>query len=311
MKRFNIFLVCILVLGLIGGVLPVSAASQNFYPEDLFGSADLCGQYFHNAAEAGTVYEEIDGEYVMTMPIHTGLNYLYSKEAIPYDSFTVSFDFYIIISPNSHFHEMDFLFGMSGGAKPFHQATLTSESGSLNLRHYTLETDWYQYEEDALFCDVYDTESWQTFSAEITAEDVSIYLNGEYLGTLTDTAGCVGANGYIGLRAGSAGGWKVKNLKVVEGVGSLEPEVTTEPTEEPTEVPTEEPSIQVTEEPTQAPTTEVTETATDENTVAPTQAQKPVAQKDGGFPWWIAVVVAVIVVAACVTIWLIIKKKNK
>lgn len=312
MRKLSILLACVLVFGLLLSTVPVSAATENYFPEDLFSSADVCGQYFTNVTEPGTIFEEVDGEYVMTMPLHAGLNYLYTKEAIPYDSFTVSFDFYIIISPNSHFHEMDFLFGMTGGPKPFHQVTLTSESGSLNMRHYKLEEEWYQYEEDALFYDVYDEEYWQTFTVEITPEEVSIYLNDEYLATLTDTAGCVGANGYIGLRAGSAGGWKIKNLQLVEGVDGG---AAAEPTEEPTEAP----EVNTTEDPTQEPVPEVSATpvADDESTPGEDEPQAnaptstPAAEETSDFPWLIVgIVAAVVVLGGVVVLLLVLKKKN-
>ncbi len=302
MKKLYVLLVSILVLGMICGTLPISAASAPCYPEDLFSSAAVCGQYFHNAEEPGTTYEQVDGEYVMTMPLHAAFNYLYSKEAVSFDTFTVTFDFYLIISPDSHFHEMSFLFGMSGEAKPFHQVSLVSQGGSLYLRHYTLTEAWYEYEEDGIFYDVYEEEYWMTFKAEITPEDVTIYVDDYEIATLSDSDGCVGTNGYIGLRAGSAGGWKVKNLNVVEGVQT---EVDATPTEEPTEVPTQAPTAE--------PTAETTETASltpsTEVTIVPTQ--NPAQPKGGNFPWWIAGVIAVMLVVAGVAIWLIIKKKNK
>ncbi len=299
MRKSCILLACILALGLICGSMPVSAASDNVFSEDLFSSAEVCGEYFANAEGAGTVYEEVDGEDIMTIPAHTGLNYLYTKSPIPYDTFTVTFDFYIIISPDSHFHEMDFLFGMTGGPKPFHQATLTSESGSLYLRHYTLVEEWYEYKEDTLFYDVYDEESWQTFTAEITPEEVSVYLNGEYLATLTDTEGCVGENGYIGIRGGSAGGWKIKNLKVTQGVSGGD---VSEPTEEPSSKPTAspEPNVEATKSSTQVPS--------EETTHDPEQNDEP--KKDGGFPWLIVGIVAAVIVVGGGIIFLIVKKKK-
>ena len=172
------------------------------------------------------------------------------------------------------------------------------------VKHYTLEEEWAEFKEDETFVELYEEEFWMTFTAEITPDEVTIYIDDLEVITLSNSEGCVGENGYIGIRAGSSGGWKIKNLQVTEGVGGAE---TSEPTEEPTETPTEAP----TEEPTQEPIAETTETATAENTAAPVPTQKPVAQKDGGFPWWIAGLVAVVVVAAGVVIWLILKKKNK
>lgn len=310
MKRFNIFLACILVLGLIGGVLPVSAASENLYPENLFSSAEVCGQYFHNAAEVGTVYEEVDGEYVMTMPIHRGLNYLYSKEAVPYDSFTVTFDYYLIIDPNSHFQEMDFLFGMSGEAKPFHQASVVCTGGSLMVKHYTLEEEWAEFKEDETFFELYEEEFWMTFTAEITPDEVTIYVDDFEVATLSNSEGCVGANGYIGIRAGSSGGWKIKNLKVTEGVGGEE---TSEPTEEPTQTPTQEPTVDITEEPVPDATNtpELNETPTIEVDSHPAPSLNPTPEETAGFPWLIVgIVVAVVVIGGGIALLLVFKKKK-
>ena len=287
--------VLILILGFIYCAMPVAAASGDVFPEDLLSSAEICGQYFTHADEPGTVYEEIDGEYIMTIPQHKALNFLYTKEAIPYESFTVSFDFYLNITPDSHFHEMDFLFGMTGGAKPFHQASIVANQESLFLKHYTYTGEWTQYKEDEYFYNIYDTEYWQTFMAEVTPEGVTIYLNDEELGTLTDTENCTGASGYIGLRGGSAGGWKIKNLVVTEGVGGVSDET---PTEGPTMVPTEEPTVAPTEEPPVVPTQ------------APTQ--EPVSDEEAGFPWFaVGITVAVIAVVAVGIILVVIKKKAK
>lgn len=311
-RKFGVSLVCVLVLGLIFSMMPVSAASTNFFPDDLFSSADVCGQYFEHAAEKGTIYEEVDGEHVMTMPFHSGFNYLYTSTPIPYDTYTISFDFYLIISPQSHFHEMDFLFGMSGNATPMHQATLTCESGSLMFRHYEVITTYSEYIEDALFYDVYDEECWQTFSAEITPEEVTLYLNGEYLVTLTDSAGCVGEKGCIGLRAGSKGGWKIKNLKLVEGLSAGNEE----PTDEPTTAPTTAPTVDATEVPTQEPSADATEASTQEPSAdatekpAPTPSAEPTSNKDDGFPLFVVGIITAVILVAAIVLFVIVKKKK-
>ena len=304
-RKFTISLVCILVLGLLCGVMPVSASSTSFFPEDILSSADVCGQYFEHASETGTTYENVDGEDIMTLPFHNGFNYLYTTSPIPYDTFTVSFDFYLIISPESHFHEMGFLFGMTGSDRPFHSATLVSESGSLRLRHYTLnEHTWYEYTEDAYFYDIYEEECWQTFTVEVTPEEVSVYLNDEFLTTLTDTDGCIGERGCIGLRAGSKGGWKIKNLKLVEGLSS-DTEL------EPTEASTVEPTADVTENPTQTPSSDATEELTTvEPTVAVTEAPDSTPNEDEGFPWIIVGGIAAVLVVGGIVVLVIMNKKK-
>lgn len=285
MKKLGVLLVCMLALGMVFGSVPVMAASENLFPENLFSSADVCGEYFHNADEAGTIYEEENGEYIMTMPIHTAFNYLYTKEAIPYESFTVSFDFYLIISPDSHFHEMDLLVGMSGEAKPFHQASVVAQNESLFMKHYTLDEEWSEYKEDEYFYGLYDEECWQTFKAAITPAGVEVYINDEFVGFLTDTEDCIGDRGYIGLRAGSSGGWKIKNLSVVSNM--------LEETEQPAEEVTDVPSGDVTETSSPAPTQDVLSGA------------------DGsGFPVWIAIVIGAVVIVAGVATWLVLKKKK-
>ena len=312
-RKISISLICFWVLALILGTMPVSASSTNFFPADMFSSADVCGQYFANASEAGTKYENVDGEDVMTLPFHNGFNYLYTTSPIPYDTFTVSFDFYLIISPESHFHEMGFLFGMTGSDRPFHSATLVSEAGSLRLRHYTLnEHTWYEYTEDTVFYDVYEDECWQTFTVEVTPDDVTVYLNDELLTTLTDTEGCVGERGCIGLRAGSKGGWKIKNLKLVEGLSTGDNPVSTDaptnaPSADATEPSTQEPSADATEIPTQEPTVDTTETSKPTSSVDP---QSSASNKDGEFPWGtVGIIVAVVLVGGAV-LFVVIRKKT-
>lgn len=288
----------VLILGFVYSMIPVFAAPNDVFPQDLFSNREICGQYFTHADEPGTIYEAVNGEYIMTIPQHKALNFLYTTEAIPYASFTVSFDFYLNITSDSHFHEMDFLFGMTGGAKPFHQASIVANQESLFLKHYTYTGEWMEYEEDRYFYDIYDTEYWQTFTAEVTPEGVTIYLNDEELGTLTDTENCTGTSGYIGLRGGSAGGWKIKNLTVTEGIGGVSNET---PTQEPTQKPTQEP--------TQEPTVEHAQTPFEDVTVTPTQ--NPQLKKENGFPWLIVGGIAVVLVVIGIVLFVVLRKRKQ
>jgi hypothetical protein len=201
--------VLILILGFIYCAMPVAAASGDVFPEDLLSSAEICGQYFTHADEPGTVYEEIDGEYIMTIPQHKALNFLYTKEAIPYESFTVSFDFYLNITPDSHFHEMDFLFGVSEDGKIHHQLTIGNTAEAMSVGHWKRDVNGMSnYADDNYFYDLYEEEAWNTIAVQITGENATVFLNGEEILTLTDTANCTGEFGRIGLRGGSSGGWE-------------------------------------------------------------------------------------------------------
>lgn len=270
------------------------------FPEDLFRRPEICEQYFANADKPGNKYEVIDGEYVMHVPLHPGNDYMYTWDPIPYSKFTVSFDFLLHIVPDSQYSdEMDFLFGMPSAGLPFHQATLDHKAGSLYLLHYKhTGTMFTPYEFDTMFIDVYEKEVWMEFTAEITPDEVSIYINGEWWATFEDTADCIGTNGYIGLRGGSTGGWEVKNLKVTPGTleeqasGNVSIET---PTREPSETPSDIEDDSTPEaDPTSYSTSDVEEYNTEENS-----------------SWiWLLIVIVVVVACAGFGVFMFLRKKK-
>lgn len=265
------------------------------FPEDLFKNKEICGQYFANADNPGNIYEVIDREYVMTVPLHPGADYMYTWEPIPYETFTVNFDFLLHIEEGSQYaDEMDFLFGMPQAGMPFHQVTMANAGGSLSMLHYKhTGTTFESYEYDTMFYDLYEEEIWYNISFEVTPEDVTVYIGDEELLTLEDTANCIGEYGYIGLRGGSTAGWKIKNLTVWEG--NIDKEIPT--------------PLTATPEPTPTPTPEATQ-----NVEVPTEAptEKP-DRKDRGSNGWIVVLVIafVVVVAAGIVVGFVIYKKKK
>lgn len=290
---------------------PAADVSDEIFPDNLFSSAEICGKYFANSDNPGNTYDVVDGEYVMHVPLHPGNDFMYTWESIPYSKFTVTFEFLLHIVPGSQYSdEMDFLFGMPAAGLPFHQVTLGHHAGSFNLLHYKHTGATFEnYEFDTTFIDIYEEETWFEFTAEITPEEVSVYLNGEWYATLEDTANCIGEYGHIGLRGGSTGGWKVKNLKVAPGTleeqasGNVSPEKPTQtPEETPTEVPEETPSA-------------------DDGAVGPTPGtdSEPVTEptpvndaNDGGSSsWiWIVIVIAVVAIGGGIGIFVFVKKKK-
>ncbi len=272
-----------------------AGGTEGVFPEDIFKNKDICGRYFANADKDGVQYAVEDGTYVMTVPHHKGHDYLYTWEAIPYDTFTVYFDFLLHIAEDYDSQiadEMDFLFGVSEDGKTHHQLTMGNQSGALSVGHWKregAESAYVPYSDDSYFYDLYEEEMWYSIAVQFTKEGVTVFLEDEEILTLTDTANCVGAQGRIGLRGGSQGGWKIKNLKVAEGLFEAMPDATDAPT-------TQTPAATNTPIPnTQAP--------------APTEATKG---DNGGNYVWIIVAVVVVVVAACAvgTILLIVKKKK-
>lgn len=271
------------------------AGTDKVFPEDIFKNKDICGQYFANADKDGVKFDTVDGEYVMTVPHHMGFDYLYTWEPIPYETFTVYFDFLLHIAEEYDSQiadEMDFLFGVSADGKTHHQLTMGNQSGALSVGHWkreNAESPYVPFSDDSYFYDLYEEEMWYTIAVQFTKEDVTVFLENEEILTLTDTANCVGENGRIGLRGGSQGGWKIKNLKVAEGLFEATPDATDAPaTQTPAATNTPAPA-------TQSP--------------APTEATK--GSGSGNYAWIIIVVVAVVVAACAVgTILLILKKKK-
>ena len=262
----------------------VADTLASIFPDNLFSSAEICSQYFANADNPGNTYELIDGEYVMHVPLHPGNDYMYTWDAIPYSKFTVTFEFLLhIVDGSQYSDEMDFLFGLPAAGIPFHQATLAHQAGSFELRHYKHTGATFEnYDLDTMFIDIYEDETWFEFTAEITPEDVSIYINGEWWATLEDTAGCIGENGYIGLRGGSTGGWEIKNLKVEPG--TLEEQAS---------------GNVIPETPTKAPAT-----------ATPDVEDEIVPENEDGNSLWLVVAVTVVVLAGGLAAFVILKKKK-
>ncbi|MBR5280801.1 MAG: hypothetical protein IKU26_07550 [Clostridia bacterium] len=270
----------------------VASGTDGVFPKDLFKNKETTGRYFTNADNAGNVYSTVNGEYVLSIPHHLGYEYMYTWEPMPYDTFTVTFDFLIHIQEDYDSQiadEMDFLFGVSEDGKIHHQLTIANTAEAMSVNHWLRdENGMSNYTDDSYFYDLYEEEAWNTVAVQITGENATVFLNGEEIITLTDTANCTGEFGRIGLRGGSSGGWDIKNLKVYEGLYKEETA-----TEAPTEAPTETPAA------TQTPAT----------TQAPTQA--PTEQTNGGNGALIIVVIAIVVVAACAVVTVIILTKKK
>ena len=268
--------------------------ADGVFPTDLFKNKDICGRYFTNADNQ---YETVNGEYVMTVPHHLGFDYMYTWEPIPYDTFTVSFDFLLHIQEDYDSFiadEMDFLFGVSEDGKVHHQLTVGNTAEAMSVAHWKRDGNGMSnYADDSYFYDLYMEEAWNTIAIQITGEDATVFLNGEEIITLSDTANCTGEFGRIGLRGGSSGGWDIKNLKVYEGLYQEE-EATPTPEATETPVPTETP--EATETPAATETTEIG--GQDDN--------------KGGNNAVVIIVIVVVVVVACagIMIWIILKKKK-
>ena len=141
-----------------------------------------------------------------------------------------------------------------------------------------------------------------TVTIQVDASDVTVYVNGEYILTLTDSSGYVGEEfGYIAFR-GTAEGYKVKNFIVYEGL--IEPEdleeivppvQTTSPAAT-QEIPTETPS------PTLAPTNPADSTENDQNIAN---------QKSGSAVGTMIAIIATVILAAAAAVFILIKKRRK
>lgn len=272
------------------------------FPADVFKDKETCSRYFANADKQGVTYEVIDGEYVMNVPHHMGFDYIYTWEPIPYDTYTVSYDFllHIVEDFDSYISdEMDFLFGMSEDTTTHHQLSVSNSSGAMSVSHWTRtkDTPYVNYVDDGCFYDLYEDEAWHNITIQFTKDEVVVFLNGEEIVALSESAGCTGALGRFAFRGGSSGGWAIKNLKVSEGLYTDEP--ITNPTETPTEVPTEVPAETDSQDPgtsTPAPTQKPTEQPKDDN---------------GGSSAWIIIVIVAVVVVACGVVTILVLKKKK
>ena len=298
-------LCCIVLICLLLTTPLVTYAQENFYPADVFHSMEQCSQYFERCSQ--NTFEEVDGEMVMTVPFHQAIDWMYSKAPVDYDTYTIAFDFALRADNGS---EANLLFAMAGDGGAFHQISFVNSGGNLYLVHYEFTgAEWITYSDDHMMFASYEGDTWCSAIVEFMPDEINIYIDGEYALTLMETPDYF--NGHIGLRCGSAGGFKIKNFTLTEGIGETATETPTEePAVELTEEPTEEPTVEVTEEPTEEPTVEVTEAPTQVATQAPTQ--KPSLQEEedsSSLVLWFAI--AGIVVVGTVLVAAILLKKRK
>ncbi len=304
MRKLLCVVLCVIMLCcmMVAPMQVGAAGGGNIFPEDIFSSAAKCGEFFVSADHEGNVYE---GDGVLALPEHKGLDFMYTLAEVPYESYTVSFDFYLNIAEGAQVpDEMDFLFAVGNEGHQFHQITIGHSGGSLTLYHYSFNDAWTPYVDEETFFEIYDEEGWWTFSADVTPTEVDVFVNDQYVATLGNIESAAGG---IGLRGGSTRGWKIKNLSLVE---KTDDGMTTE---EPTEEPTEE----LTDAPTETP--EITGETTDDS-IAPATPSAGAAENadadarddDGSSAWiWIvAVAVAVVVIAAVVIAVILLKKKK-
>ncbi len=293
-----VLLICLFALTpcMVAATEPVSAP-KGYFPEDLFRNAETCGQYFVNADCQDNQYEVIDGEYVLVLPNHKALDHMYTKNPIPYNKFTVSFDFLVqVASDGEGYDEMDFLFGVAEKGYPFHQAAMAGESdGSFCFIHHRYDGKWTRYDTDRIYYDFFSPGTWYEFAAEITPESVDIFINGEWIGALTDVMGCIEEYGRIGLRGGSAGGWKIKNLQVISDEIIEETPTPSEPVPSPTE--------------TVAPTLDPS--ALPEESANPTATQVPVASSDSSMMLPIVIAGVALLLGVGIGIGIVMVRKKK
>lgn len=298
-KIVGIILACVLVL------VPLTAhAQEGIYPEDVFSSLEKCSQYFERCDQ--NTFEEIDGEIVMTVPLHPGIDWMYSKTSVNYDTYTISFDYALTTEAHS---EANLLFAMAEDGNVFNQISFISTGGNLYVVHYQFTgAAWNHYEDDHFQIAAYEGDTWCNAIVELTSEGIDIYIDEEYVTTLSETPDY--SNSHIGLRCGSAGGFKIKNFSVTEGVSGGT--TTQEPTEAPTVEPTETPTVEPTAENTEATTAQATEETTEVPTGAPVSTEKTDLQ-DGdssSLVLWLAIT-GIVTVAAIVTIIIILKRTKK
>lgn len=309
-ELFGIFGLCLTVLF---GAGPVRAEEpekkKNYFPADLFSSAEACGAYFANADYEGVTYEQIDGEWVMNVPLHSGREYLYSLEPVPYKTYTLVCDFSMNLrnwelKGIDSGDEADILIGAEEGGMPFHQIMFMNNFRMIRfMHHYHSGKTFEKYEEDEWLLLAYDLEEdqtdWFTARVEVTETEATVYLDDDLVMELQDTANLNGEKGYIGIRGGSAGGWRIKNLRLYEGICDSDGNPGEQPTIEPAATASETPSSETPSSGTPASGTAAPETA-------PSDSEK----NGSAVPWIIAgsVLAAAAIGTALV---LLIRKKKK
>ncbi len=310
MKRIA-SIILVLVILFVACIIPLVAQAEeiekdNYFPNDLFSSKEKVDAFFSNA---GDRYEQVDGEWIMTVPDSDVNGYMYSLEPVPYEEYTISYEFSMI---NDDVH---FLIGMSaGGATPWTQISFEHDvtTESLCFKHYRHNGagwdifpdeayEFYEYEMDEIL-----DNTWQSVVIEVKKEWVSVYFNDVLIADLDETEGFFGEKGYIGLRSGPSG-YKIKNLIITEGVDDGTESVTPTPTPMSTETPTETSTPELSANPSAA-----TEVPT-ENAGVPTQTSNDSSKKNssGLDGWWFALVIIFVLSLCGVILFLFIRQRRK
>ncbi len=315
MKRVMSVLLMLTIV-LCSMALPVAAKDTKkatppkLFPDDLLASEANFEKYFRDTTDT-FVFEEVDGEYVMTVKDTNKAGYfVLCKDPIPYETYTITMDVAINLATAADWEkasgdEACMLVGCTNPIGTGHQIRSMVAWKTLHMRHELIgavegETFTAVSDDNAALGVAAGDDVYITYRFEVYPDEILVYYEGDNVEDpveptfLSNSDGCTGQNSYFGFR-GSREGWKVKNVQVYEGI--YDPATYVPPVEE-------------TDSPTQAPTTDQL-TGTPENSSGADNSSENADDSMMGILIAV-VVVAVVIIAGCgVVVVLVLKKKPK
>ncbi len=311
MSKIKFGLVLIAVIILTGSLLPISAANASLFGDAVTSSMTEVEKYFDitNPDKVSVVQE--NNYSVISMKSGNSGHWIISKKPVLSPNYTYTVE---LAGESKTGAELSVFVGADPRFLNGVQVYLTKRgNGQVTLDGAIREAGLYN---KVISCtpDVADADSKDTYfkiELQVFEYDIDIYLNDEYLETITMTEE---VEGHVGVRCSSAGGeLRIKSMSLVEeAADNTTPDTssTIPPTATPTEMPTGSDEITATKTPV-AGTTQKVDVSTP-MTNAPTQDVKTDENSGismgavGGIVLGVVVVICVI----AVVVFFIIKKKN-
>lgn len=315
MRKMRFGLLMMVITILLGSLLPSAAASAAMSWETVPSSMAGVEEYFSvtNPDNVSVVTEE---DYpVISMKSGKSGHWIISKKPVLVPNYTYTVE---LAGEAKVGAELSVFVGADPKFLNGVQVYLTKRgNGAATLDGAIREAGLYK---KVMTCspDLADVDNKATYfkiELQVFEFDIDVYLNDEYLETITVTEE---VQGHVGVRCSSAGGeLRIKSMSLVEEASTpTDAPATQQPTEAPTEQPT--PSADVPAETqdttaTQPPEhTQKVENSTPATTIAPTQDAQP-EDNTGismGVVGGIVLGVVAVICGIAVAVFFIIKKKN-
>ncbi len=197
--------------------------ADTFMPEEVFDRYETARVWFTNASSDATHYTVDNGENVMRVPlIANGGGWMQTTRAIPYDEYTVSYDFSMVALNDTKLAGVGNLVGVADR----HWYSLRFDAytnGKLQFRIIELD-DTLAIKQDLGFIleDVdFSSKKWFNLTYKVTENSFKVFLDGEllYSSYLDGKLNSQNIQYFGFFPEGGTAGFDVKNFSAVQGAG--------------------------------------------------------------------------------------------